>query len=59
MLTVVTRSTLGSPADISGTNTKVLGVRAETLAPFSTKVTFALGLYSLNQYKTMQYNIIQ
>lgn len=46
-LTVVMRSTAGSPADFSGTNTKVLGVKAATLVPFSTNVTFSLGRYSL------------
>lgn len=47
MLGVVKRSTSGSPTDISGRNTKLLGFVAKTLVPFSKNVTFSLGLYSL------------
>lgn len=47
MLTVLMRSTSGLPADFSGTKTKDLGLTAKTLVPFSKKVTFSLGLYSL------------
>lgn len=47
MLMVLTMSTSGSPHDFSRTNTKDLGFRAKTLVPFSRKVTFSRGLYSL------------
>lgn len=57
MLTVITRSTSGSPADMLRRNTKLLGFVAKIFVPFSRKVTFSLGRYSLIKESSILFNV--